>query len=278
MRVAVGRIIVHAFLVLYATVLIYVIFGLVFNYYIDPNVFFGLSFALLIFAFIQAFFELGIGRALLYALIASTIGFLSELLGTSTGIPFGKYSYGDLLGPKVLGVPVVVPLTWFVISYIALSMIKGRINVSKHAILSTAALAAFGVMSWDFLIDPMFSSQSYAYWTWSSNQPIESPRLSGVPITNFLGWFTIAFLMVSIFLYLERRESKIIRRSNSLDSFLVYFLLLVDGAVANYALGHSIIIALGVGAMLTFLSITLFRAVRSKKIATLEAPAISGDK
>ena len=56
--------------------------------------------------------------------ITSVIGFLAEVLGTSTGFPFGKYYYTDFLGPKVFGVPEVVPLIWFVIAYLTFSIAR----------------------------------------------------------------------------------------------------------------------------------------------------------
>ena len=52
-----------------------------------------------------------------YVAIAGGIGLAVEAVGTSTGYPFGAYSYADSLGPKLLGVPIVVPLAWTMMSY-----------------------------------------------------------------------------------------------------------------------------------------------------------------
>ena len=54
-----------------------------------------------------------------------------ELIGTSTGFPFGPYSYTSFLGIKILDhVPYSIPLSWFYMgftSYILASMIVSQV-------------------------------------------------------------------------------------------------------------------------------------------------------
>ncbi|MHB8566893.1 MAG: carotenoid biosynthesis protein [Nitrososphaerales archaeon] len=269
MRVSKGKLVVHVFLTVYAVLLAYVILGLVFNYYISADIFFDLSFALLFFAAAQAIYELGAGRMIIFFFITSLIGYAAEVLGTSTGFPFGKYFYGDLLGEKIFGVPIVVPVVWFVIAYISLSIIKARKSTS---VISIAALAALGAMAWDLLIDPMFSSPSYGYWTWSKDQFVQLPTLSGVPLTNFLGWFVLVLVMVSLFFYISR-TSQVMKRRNTIDSYIVYVLLMIDGAVANLALGHTLVAIIGVSAMLLFIALN---RSRQKETVTLKSAIRTG--
>ena len=40
------------------------------------------------------------------------LGWAAEALGSHVGIPFGAYSYTDTLQPKILAVPVHIPLGW----------------------------------------------------------------------------------------------------------------------------------------------------------------------
>jgi putative membrane protein len=99
----------------------------VLGFIISADIFFDLSFALLFFALAQSIFELGTKNALFFLVLSAVIGYAAEVLGTSTGFPFGQYSYSELLGPKVLGVPVFVPLIWFVISYVTLSVTQDTV-------------------------------------------------------------------------------------------------------------------------------------------------------
>ncbi|MFI5420247.1 MAG: carotenoid biosynthesis protein [Nitrososphaerales archaeon] len=195
-------------------------------------------------------------------MVTSTIGFLAEVLGTNSGFPFGKYYYTDFLGEKAFGVPVVVPLVWFVIAYVAFSIarsafgggIKGKVN-SNSLVFQLAVLSAFGAVAWDFMIDPMFSS--YGYWVWTG-QFLQLPELDGIPLTNFVGWFVLVALMVYVCskIILTRSSGKIIYRKNTIDSEIAYALLVLDGVVANYSLGNYLVIGIGLVAMLAFLVVS----------------------
>ena len=50
--------------------------------------------------------------------IPFVIGFLTEFLGVNFGLIFGSYSYGDNLGLKIAGVPLIICLNWAVLTII----------------------------------------------------------------------------------------------------------------------------------------------------------------
>ena len=254
-----GKAIVHGLLLIYAAILVYILAGLVFTFSISANVFFALSFALLFFTAGQSIYELGIKKAVLFLIISSLIGFLAEVLGTSTGFPFGKYYYTDFLGPKILGVPEVVPLVWFVISYLTLSIAAGVFSatnkLNRRSLTTLALFCAFGAVAWDFLIDPMFSS--YGYWVWTG-QFVDLPKLYGIPLTNFVGWFVLITIIVSVFFAMSHGDRTILTRRNTLDSRLSYVFLLIDGTIANWQLNHFAAIVIGVAMMLCFLIVSYY--------------------
>ena len=264
-----SRVIVHVLLSAYVIILGYIIVGLIFKFSVSAEIFFGLSFALLFFTLGQSFYELGFKNASIFLVITSMIGFLAEVLGTSSGFPFGKYYYTDFLGEKVLGVPIVVPLVWFVIAYLSFSIARSAFRegargnpVQNSTIFTIALLSAFGAVAWDSMIDPMFSS--YGYWVWTG-QFLPLPKLDGIPLTNFVGWFVLVALMVYVCTYAIFKGSygKMISRKNILDSKIAYALLMVDGVVANYSLGNLLAIGIGSLAMLTFLMVTYLYSRKS---------------
>ena len=66
-------------------------------------------------------FLLSVGHALLtrgartagaLLLVTTGGGLAIEALGVATGVPFGEYDYSGDLGPKLAGVPLVIPLAW----------------------------------------------------------------------------------------------------------------------------------------------------------------------
>lgn len=270
------KLVVHALLAIYAVVLAYILLGLEFKFSVSADVFFGLSFALLFFTLGQSIYELGIKRALLFLVITCVVGFVAEVLGTNSGFPFGKYYYTNYLGAKFLGVPVVVPLVWFVIAYLCYSIVAGNIRApitgiktnGRKFLWKIALLSAFGAVAWDFMIDPMFSS--YGYWVWTG-QYLPLPELDGIPLTNFVGWFVLVTLMVSVCLFVIPSSGSSVRyvlmkRNNYRDSIIAYILLLLDGTVANFSLGNFAVIGLGLFAMILFLVLSVHTNLGSARV------------
>jgi len=65
-------------------------------------------------------------KPLLTFMLPSGFSLGSELLGTSTGFPFGHYSYLSGLGYKIAGlVPFTIPLSWFYVDFFLLSARAG---------------------------------------------------------------------------------------------------------------------------------------------------------
>ena len=77
---------------------------------------------------------------------AIAISLTAELMGTSTGFPFGAYHYTTGLGYKIAGlVPFTIPLSWF---YLGLSsFLIARVGLQKYDLprwLSSIMAIAFG--------------------------------------------------------------------------------------------------------------------------------------
>lgn len=126
------------------------------------------------------------------ALIATATlgGFAVEAIGVATGFPFGTYDYSGQLGPKLLGVPLIIPLAWTWMAWPAwLAAI--RITTSR---IARIALAAAGLAAWDLFLDPQMVAEGY--WTWRSPTPA-LPGVPGVPIGNYLGWLGFAILLMT---------------------------------------------------------------------------------
>ncbi len=149
------------------------------------------SSALLIFTCLYAAARRVGARSLLALSLASAVGFSVEAIGVNTGIPFGNYSYGDMLRPKVLGVPLVIPLLWFAVTYAAY---LAALAVARGALV--LPLAVTNAVLWNMSADPTLSQ--VGLWTW------ENGGFYGVPYTNFLGWTLTALLISSIYRRLDR--------------------------------------------------------------------------
>ncbi|GIV18317.1 MAG: hypothetical protein KatS3mg023_0068 [Armatimonadota bacterium] len=113
-----------------------------------------------------------------------------ELLGTTTGIPFGSYSYTDLLGPKLLGhVPYLIPLSWMMMLYPAMMLTEILLKQGRWRSVVAGAILTI----WDFAMDPAMTT-GYAYWQWHTEG-----GFYGMPYINWLGWWLTGTLVAAAF-------------------------------------------------------------------------------
>ena len=144
------------------------------------------------------------------ALVAVCVGggLAAEAIGWRTGWPFGNYRYGATLGPKLLGVPMVVPLAWAMMGWPAL-LAGRRVGSRSHRSstadgvspdrpewkvrVSTAVVGSLVLSSWDLFLDPQMVGDGH--WRWL---PTRGPWLNGIPLANTAGWFVVGVLMVLV--------------------------------------------------------------------------------
>ncbi|MGB3640985.1 MAG: gamma-carotene 1'-hydroxylase CruF [Rivularia sp. (in: cyanobacteria)] len=120
----------------------------------------------------------------------------SELLGTSTGFPFGDYSYLSGLGYKIGGlVPFTIPLSWFYVGLSAYLIARSGLKVAEKPTLirhiGAIAIGALLFTSWDFALEPAMSQTAFPFWYW------ETPGdFFGTPYRNYAGWFGTSALFM----------------------------------------------------------------------------------
>ncbi|MEM6632436.1 MAG: carotenoid biosynthesis protein [Bacteroidota bacterium] len=114
----------------------------------------------------------------LFALVVFLCGMGVEILGVNTGFPFGNYSYGKALGPKLFDTPPMIGVNWLVLTY-ATGIISMKFSVGPTV---KALLGAMLMLFLDFLIEPV--AIRLDFWNWGE---------ASIPIENYLAWFLISF-------------------------------------------------------------------------------------
>lgn len=129
------------------------------------------------------------GKTGLWAFVSVYIvSLVGELLGTTFGLPFGAYSYTALLGAKWFDrVPLLIPLSWFTMSWACWVIARQHAAGVSAVVLSTVLLIA-----WDLLLDPAMSKVT-SYWIWG-----QTGSYYGMPWINLLGWGVTGFLLFII--------------------------------------------------------------------------------
>ncbi len=160
--------------------------------------------------------RVGIRRALLLFVVGSSVALASELLGTSTQLPFGEYQYTPLLGYRILGlVPFPIPVSWFYMIAGSLAIV-GRVLAARDDSRAKWRWALVGgaiLVAWDVSMDPAMVKTSH--WVWGDGDLFTRLALPawivafftkdvfyGMPLSNWLGWYVtgvvIARLMLQI--------------------------------------------------------------------------------
>jgi uncharacterized membrane protein len=133
--------------------------------------------------------------------ITLAFGWLIEAIGTATQFPFGDYSYSDDLGLAILGVPIVIPMAWSMMSYPILLAVQ---RLSSTA-LGVAVLGSWLLFSWDLFLDPQMVGEGYWVWT---NVDWTLPGIDNIPLQNFLGWLLSGFVLMWLLDRLPRKSAK----------------------------------------------------------------------
>jgi uncharacterized membrane protein len=159
---------------------------------------------------LHAMRRLGTASALTLFAVSFTVSLGAELLGTSTGLPFGEYGYSGLLGYKILDlVPFNIPTSWFFMLYASLA-ITARLLPAKDDAVSRwwwALIGGLVLTAWDVSMDPAMVKT--VHWSWSvpdlSGEPafirfIGTPFFYGMPLTNWLGWLLTGIIVARLML------------------------------------------------------------------------------
>jgi len=190
-----------------------------------PEARFALIFGNVLMAFaaiVHASWLLGWRRALAFFLLADGLSFLLEALSLATGLAT-PYHYTAVLGPRFLGVPLVVPLGWFSMLYASHTVVNLMVggsplsprglsqNPRPHArvlgqaprrggwwLLLMATLTALVMTAWDLTLDP-FMVRKIGAWVWE--RPV---GFLGIPFANFVNWVEVAFIIAISFRLVER--------------------------------------------------------------------------
>lgn len=157
---------------------------------------------------------MGARRSVVFLAVSSLVSFLFEFVGVHYGVPFGSYEYTAAMGPKLLGVPLFIPLLWASLGYFSLTA-----SGNYYA-------AAVGMVVLDVGFDPLLSGP-LGLWKWR-----EGGQYFGVPLTNFAGW-----LVVSLIIYLLFKASTHYRPKPSAAGLLFYISYYSTWILAAFMLG-----------------------------------------
>jgi len=125
------------------------------------------------------------GRTGLVFLSIYLLTWIAEYIGVSTGLLFGNYQYGQMLGIKIQGTPLIIGINWLLLSYCTATLLN-KVRLTQNRLLNT--LLGAGILTGiDVLIEPV--AMALDFWQWEGGI---------VPMQNYLGWFLVALPVMAL--------------------------------------------------------------------------------
>ncbi len=154
-------------------------------------------------------------KTVVFIVFTFIVGFSIEVVGVETGLVFGSYQYGQVLGPKWHGTPFMIGVNWVMLTYCA--------GISMNHVLAKATpwmksfFGALVLTSLDVLIEPV--AINYGMWTWDYGV---------VPWKNYGAWFLISFFLLLVFYVLIGKLKNKVALSLLVIQFLFFWILGID--------------------------------------------------
>ena len=140
-----------------------------------------------------------------------TIGFLVEFLGVNYDLFFGSYEYGNNLGYKIGGVPIIMSINWLVLIFLTGSFTE---KIIPNSLPLKVIFASLLMVFIDIFLEICAPKLDY----WKFNEEV-------VPMSNYNSWFIISAICLYIyFRSIKDKEHKL--STNMLVIHLAFFGLL----------------------------------------------------
>ena len=128
-------------------------------------------------------------------------GFAAELIGVNTGLLFGNYNYGNVLGVKWQQTPLIIGINWIIIIYccgvsvttLLAKIIRANIEPVPQPSNTLKALSVITdgatlAVIFDWLMEPVAIKLNF--WQWEDNN---------IPVYNYACWFFFSLLLLLLF-------------------------------------------------------------------------------
>ena len=123
-------------------------------------------------------------KTLFLVLLCFFVGMLAEIIGVKYGFIFGKYNYGEALGPKFMQVPFMMGIVWCILVFITGFIVQLFFETTWARIIVGIGLMLF----LDLVMEPV--APILDFWTFESGL---------ASFNNYIGWAVIAFPLQFIF-------------------------------------------------------------------------------
>ena len=142
-----------------------------------------------------------------------TIGFLVEFLGVNYDLFFGSYEYGNNLGYKIGGVPIIMSINWLVLIFLTGSFTE---KIFPNSLPLKVIFASLLMVFIDIFLEICAPKLDY----WKFNEEV-------VPMSNYNSWFIISAICLYIYFRLIKDKEYTLSTNMLVIHFAFFGLLSV---------------------------------------------------
>jgi putative membrane protein len=143
---------------------------------------------------------------------ALLIGMLAEIIGVQTGIIFGEYTYGSVLGLKIFGVPILIGVTWALVTISAWQIV----SYSPFGKIANIILASCIVVIFDLVLEQY--ATAFGLWSWQDGV---------IPLKNYVTWFAVSGVLFSLYSFFSKQEKPSVYGAAALPAMTIFFWLML---------------------------------------------------
>ncbi len=137
---------------------------------------------LLTFIIVLTFHQKWEKKHIFILILSYLICLLVEMIGVNTGKIFGSYQYGNGLGVKIWGTPLIIGINWVMLAYCSTTVAQRWFKQPLIQILSSSMF----LLGYDLIMETVAPTMDM--WQFQDFQ---------IPIQNYVVWFLLALVINS---------------------------------------------------------------------------------
>jgi putative membrane protein len=145
---------------------------------------------------------------LILVITVMSIGFISEIIGVNTGLIFGDYKYGTLMGWEIADTPMLIAVAWLIVTLSAWNIAK----LGAFGKIATIFLASSITVLFDLLLEQF--ATAYGLWTWSNGI---------IPLKNYITWFFVSMIIFAIFAIYNNQKQVSLYSIGVMPLLMIFF-------------------------------------------------------
>jgi len=138
--------------------------------------------------------------------------YLIEVAGVKTHLIFGDYSYGNGLGIKVMGTPLMIGINWVMLVYCSASVL----DLFKVHMVLKIILASVLMVLYDLVLEVV--APFLDMWAWAGNT---------IPLQNYVVWFILAISFHSLLKWKRVKTENPVAPALFVCQFLFFVAILI---------------------------------------------------